>query len=80
MQLNVDLELTNFTNRAVRHAHFGFGGGVTGISQRIGYIACADRAEQLAFVTGIGGDGDADSSQCSSALFCFCLFGGCSGF
>jgi hypothetical protein len=50
VQVNVDVKLTDFTNRTFRHAYLGLADFNASGANSLGHIDVADRTEQLAFV------------------------------
>src|SRR5690606_2705587 len=69
MHLYIDLELANFANRTFGQTHFALLDFNTGSDDGIGDIASTDRTEQLAFIAGIGADGDDQIGQLGSTGF-----------
>ena len=69
MDLNSNVVLAGVTQRARRQTNFAL--VHNNASSRSGFsdVAVADRTEQLAFVTSLGGDGQDQFSQCSCASF-----------
>src|ERR1700722_12729707 len=69
MQVQSDNVLANRTQGAVRHAHFTTLDLEAGLGGRLSDVASADRAEELAFGTGLRRDAELEVLHRSRALF-----------
>src|SRR5688572_33308135 len=67
MQMQLHRVLASLADRAVRQAHFGTLHRVTGFAQAFDDVAVADRAEQLAFATGLGRERELEAFELGRA-------------
>ena len=63
VQMQVDVELAGVADHAGRQAHFALAHVGAGRGDRLGDVAGADRAEQLALVAAVGLDRDREAGQ-----------------